>query len=411
MNKEIVDYIQDVENDINNFNLALWYENQKHLSPACSFYLRCSEFTEDSLLAYECLIRLYSCYLSLSNRDYTCENLLKTAINLRPNSPEAYFLISQFYERRGNWMDSYLYASLGLNNTDGNSSGFRNHVGYEGKYCLIFQKAISSWWYGKPKETRFLLRSLRDDYSEVMNNGYRQLVQNNLSRLGSGPTSQSTVPYLKGKNLRFEFEGYKDIENNFSQVYQDIFVLSMLNGKKDGTYLEIGASEPFHNSNTALLEKLGWTGVGLEIDNNLIENYNKHRKNKALCKDALAVNYSSLISENFSSEVIDYLQLDIEPSKNTFEAMLAIPFDKYKFRVITYEHDYYVDMTKSYRDKSRNYLSSMGYTLVVKDISPDNNSPFEDWWVNKELVDAKMLQKFIDQEYDSVNMVEKFMLK
>ena len=308
MNKEIVDYIQDVENDINNFNLALWYENQKHLSPACSFYLRCSEFTEDSLLAYECLIRLYSCYLSLSNRDYTCENLLKTAINLRPNSPEAYFLICQFYERRGNWMDSYLYASLGLNNTDGNSSGFRNHVGYEGKYCLIFQKAISSWWYGKPKETRFLLRSLRDDYSEVMNNGYRQLVQNNLSRLGSGPTSQSTVPYLKGKNLRFEFEGYKDIENNFSQVYQDIFVLSMLNGKKDGTYLEIGASEPFHNSNTALLEKLGWTGVGLEIDNNLIENYNKHRKNKALCKDALAVNYSSFISENFSSEVIDYLQ-------------------------------------------------------------------------------------------------------
>jgi hypothetical protein len=216
---------------------------------------------------------------------------------------------------------------------------------------------------------------------------------------------------LKGKNLRFEFEGYKDIENNYSQVYQDIFVLSMLNGKKDGTYLEIGASEPFHNSNTALLEKLGWTGVGLEIDNNLIENYNKHRKNKALCKDALAVNYSSLISENFSSEVIDYLQLDIEPSKNTFEAMLAIPFDKYKFRVITYEHDYYVDMTKSYRDKSRNYLSSMGYTLVVKDISPDNNSPFEDWWVNKELVDAKMLQKFIDQEYDDVNMVEKFMLK
>ena len=35
---------------------------------------------------------------------------------------------------------------------------------------------------------------------------------------------------------------------------QDIFVLSMLNGKKNGVYVEIGADQPRVISNTYLLE-------------------------------------------------------------------------------------------------------------------------------------------------------------
>ena len=40
--------------------------------------------------------------------------------------------------------------------------------------------------------------------------------------------------------LRHKFIGAEDIENNFSQAFQDLFVLSILDGKKNGTYVEIG---------------------------------------------------------------------------------------------------------------------------------------------------------------------------
>ena len=408
MHKELSEYVSEETSDIKNFNLALWYENQKHYSPACSFYLRCAEFTKNNSLAYECLLRLYFCYLYLSNRDYTCENLLKSALFFMPDRPEAYFLLSQFYERKGNWMDSYLYASLGISLTDGKPSGLKIDVGYGDKYMLTFQKAVAAWWYGKPSESRKLFQSLS---TENLNNYYYDMVQNNISRLGSGPECQSCIRYDKSKHdfLKFKFKDSDKIESNFSQVYQDIFVLTMLDGKQNGSYLEIGSAHAFHNSNTALLERLGWHGIGIELNQELV-NQHVQRKNKVMCADALKVNYSKLLEDNFESDIIDYLQLDIEPSKNTFEALISIPFDKYKFRVITYEHDYYVDLTKSYRDKSRKYLQSMGYTLIVNDVSPTQDANFEDWWVKKELIDPEIFEKVFNSPHQEINQIESFML-
>ena len=115
------------------------------------------------------------------------------------------------------------------------------------------------------------------------------------------------------------------------------------------------------------------------------------------------------MSETFSSNIIDYLQLDIEPSKNTFEALLLIPFNKYKFRVITYEHDHYVDMSKIYREKSRRYLESVGYTLVFNDISPHSDCTFEDWWVNKDLIDAEVLKELKSYPAQDINVIKDVM--
>ena len=39
---------------------------------------------------------------------------------------------------------------------------------------------------------------------------------------------------------------------SYSQSAQDIFVLSVLDQKRDGTYLEIGSSVPVDNNNTYL---------------------------------------------------------------------------------------------------------------------------------------------------------------
>ena len=411
--KELNEYINDPKSDIANLNLASWYENQGHLSAACSYYLRCAEFTKDESLAYNCLLRLYSCYKQLSNRDYTCESLLKNALSLCPKKPEAFFLLSQFYERKGNWVDSYLYASLGWSLAKHEPSRLIGDFGYESEYVLLFQKAVSSWWCGKPKESRMLFRRLKDEYGDKLNDYYFKLVEKNITSLGSGPDWESSVRYSKSDyDLRFPFKGSEDLDSNFSQVCQDLFVLAVLDGKRDGTYLEIGSAHTFHNSNTALLEtKFGWSGIGIEMKPELAQSHADERKNKVICGDALKIDYEKLLDVNFEGNVIDYLQLDIEPSNNTFEALLMIPFDKYKFRVITYEHDHYVDMTRSFREKSRRYLRNMGYTLLFNDIAPNEECSFEDWWVREDLIDDSILQNLLSAPKGEVNLARDIMLE
>jgi hypothetical protein len=191
-----------------------------------------------------------------------------------------------------------------------------------------------------------------------------------------------------------------------------MFVLTALNGKRNGTYLEIGSSEPFKNNNSALLERVyDWNGVGIEYDENFVKQYKENRKNPVLCVDALVIDYTKLLEKYFpNSNAIDYLQLDIEPPRNTYQALLSIPFDKYKFAVITYEHDYYVDISKSYREKSRDYLESKGYQLVVPNVSPDDNSPFEDWWIHPDLIDKDIINRIIQNTNPEINQAEKLFL-
>ena len=54
----------------------------------------------------------------------------------------------------------------------------------------------------------------------------------------------------------------KNSKNSNSQLGQDLWVLG--NTSSAGTFLEIGAFDGFHLSNTILLEELGWRGVLVE---------------------------------------------------------------------------------------------------------------------------------------------------
>ena len=268
-------------------------------------------------------------------------------------------------------------------------------MGYPGSYFLIFEKAVSAWYWGKSAESRKLFRTLAKEYCQVLDNTHYNSVRTNLSHLGSGPESQAFVMFDASKynRLKFKFPGSESILHNHSQVYQDMFILSMLNGKREGTYLEIGSADSYHGNNTALLEKtFGWRGVGIEYDEKFIHKYREQRSNKVLHTNALDVDYSELLKDISVNGVVDYLQLDCEPSDITYEIMLKIPFEQYKFAVITYEHDDYIDITSSYREKSRKFLESKGYVLVVNDVSPDGMSNFEDWWIHPDLIDPTILQ-------------------
>jgi hypothetical protein len=174
-----------------------------------------------------------------------------------------------------------------------------------------------------------------------------------------------------------------------------MFVLSMLDGKTDGKYLEIGAADPFRGSNTAILENLGWEGKSLEILDSEVEKFKQHRKNEVIKCDATQVDYSNL------SGVIDYLQVDCEPPATTYDILTKLPFDKVDFSVITYEHDHYTDIEGRYRELSREFLMSRGYVLVVGNIAPDEVSAYEDWYVHPKYIKKEILEIMLDKNDDT----------
>jgi hypothetical protein len=407
---ELLEFSLDTENAQKNYNLARWYENQGHTAPALTYYLRAAERSEDDLLAYTALIRGYCCYNSQGSRDHSAKILLQNAISFLPKRPEAYFLLSQFYEKQKNWQESYIYASIGLDCCDLNSTSLPDNVDYPGKYGLIFQKAICGYWWGKGQEARMLFQELIDNYE--MEKKYYDLVVENIVRLGSGPKEIVFRQYTKENldKLKFKFNSCEQIEENYSQVYQDMFALFMHNGKRNGTYLEIGSGDPYWLNNTYLLEsQFDWKGVGVEYDYRLCEKYSATRKNPVVCQDAHQIDFRELLRNGYDTKEIDYLQLDCEPSESTYNVLKSLPLDEYKFAVITYEHDYYVDISRIYRDKSREYLKSKGYELVISNVSPTTWSSFEDWWVHPDLVSRERIEQIKNTD-DTVKKIDDYML-
>lgn len=407
---ELLEFSLDTENAEKNYNLAQWYEEQGHTAPALTYYTRASERTEDKELAYVALLRGYYCYNAQGSRDNSAKILLQNAVAFYPKRPEAYFLLSQFYEKQENWQESYIYACIGLENCDHNLPDLIDDVGYPGKYGLIFQKAMCGYWWGKGQEARILFQELINNYE--MEKTYYDLVVSNITRLGSGSKEIVFRQYTKENynNLKFKFDGCENITENYSQVYQDMFALFMHNGKRNGTYLEVGSGDPFWLNNTYLLEsQFGWTGIGLEYNPELCKNYENNRSNPVICQDAHQVNFKDVLDNTFNTKHIDYLQLDCEPSESTYRILTSLPLDEYKFAVITYEHDYYVDISRTYRDKSREYLKSKGYELVISNVSPTTWSSFEDWWVHPDLVSRERIEQIKNID-GTVKKIDDYML-
>lgn len=402
MNNDVInvllkEYVKEPENEHNNFALALYYHEIGQTASAVSYYLRTAERTNDDLIKYECLIRASMCFSSQGTRNFTVKGLLLHSLAICPKRPEAYYLMSKFYENEnkdGSWNDCYTIASIGLKVADLNPPPLKTKIDYPGNYALQFQKALSGWWCGLCEESRDLFLDLFENYE--MHHEFKQSAINNLKMMGVETKPFSTYSKSKFEKLKIKFNGAENIKENYSEAYQDIFVLTMLDGKRNGTYLEIGAGNSFYGNNTALLEKdFNWRGVALDICEEFVNAHNSERKNPCLLKNALSTNYEMLLSGMDFPNEIDYLQLDCDPPETTFKILLNIPFEKYKFAVITYEHDYYCDESKSFQEKSRKYLESYGYVRVVNNISPDNFKPYEDWWVHPDLVDSSMISNMM----------------
>jgi SAM-dependent methyltransferase len=330
------------------------------------------------------------------------QGLLLRAISLMPERPEAYFLLSECYENNKEWQEAYTWSVLGEEKfsthlyTDGylfNNSEvkeikslpqLRTNVGYPGCYGFAFERAIAGWGIGLYDESLQIFKQLSTN--PRMLPVHIMAVKKNLDTLSSDERKEPLVYIdLMYERLKIKFPGAREIKHNYSECYQDMFVLSMLNGKRDGIFFEIGCGDPFYCSNTALLEEFGWKGTSIDLNEEHTSKYPELRKSFIITADATKLNYDELIDKDY-----DYLQIDIEPPLHSLDVLLKIPFERHKFAVITFEHDDY--STPGIKERSRKYLESHGYLLIAGDIAPDNYNNFEDWWIHPDLVNKKIYE-------------------
>jgi hypothetical protein len=177
----------------------------------------------------------------------------------------------------------------------------------------------------------------------------------------------------------------------YSQSGQDKFVLSVLNNKKNGHFLEIGSNDPISINNSYILESQhNWYGLMVEYDKKWETSYKQNRTSNYIIQDATTVNYAQLFSQyNFPSSM-DYLQIDLEVENRstltTLEILDRTIFPHYTFSVVTFEHDIYRGNYFNTQQLSRDIFLKNGYVLVFKNIK-NNGNPFEDWYVHPNFVD------------------------
>jgi len=174
------EYVNDSENVDNNLKLGAWYWNQNYSAPALSYFLRCAERAEDPNLAYEALLWSHLCYEIQGDRDATARTLLQHAIHELPNRPEAYYLLAKFHSKREQWTDAYIVATQGLILTEKDLPPLRNDIGYPGTYGLLFEKAVSGWWWGKNIESGLIFKDLHENHQ--MQEEHRNKVLDNLQK-------------------------------------------------------------------------------------------------------------------------------------------------------------------------------------------------------------------------------------
>lgn len=176
---------------------------------------------------------------------------------------------------------------------------------------------------------------------------------------------------------------FQESGNFYSQAGQDLFVLKVLGNKINGTYVDIGCSQPREINNTFRLEQLEWFGINIDI--RAFENHWKmFRKSPFIPCDATKCDYLELFSKYFNNiSNIDYLSIDID---NLSAIVLnKIPFDKYRFNVITIEHDLYAN-GPTLKNIQHEILNRHKYVCMVENVMLNGNQ-YEDWWVSKEIHD------------------------
>lgn len=204
-----------------------------------------------------------------------------------------------------------------------------------------------------------------------------------------------------------------NFNRSYAQLFQDIFVLRELDHKRDGFFVEFGATNGVTLSNTCLLEReYGWNGILAEPARAWHEDLRRNRKAaiESRCVTGVSgetvtfneaqwlevstidkwsgadhhaaerasgtryqvetISLNDLLDENAAPAEIDYLSVDTEGSE--FEILSAFDFTKRRPTIITVEHNY-----TPQREKLYNLMTSNGYHRKL-----ERFSLFDDWYVS-----------------------------
>ena len=217
---------------------------------------------------------------------------------------------------------------------------------------------------------------------------------------------------LKSLDEKFVVKAIHLLDKSKSQLRQDLFVLGELGFKRNGFFVEFGATNGIDLSNTHLLEnEFGWRGILAEparvwhkdLKNNrdanvdfdcvwketgqilkfnevdiaelsTISDFNSKDKFSEARKKGNTyfvntISLEDLLKKYDAPHRIDYLSIDTEGSE--YEILKNFKFDAYKISVITCEHNFTNDRQKIY-----DLLTSKDYKRKHEDFSH-----FDDWYV------------------------------
>lgn len=164
------------------FKIAETYLSIGQTASAVSFYLRTAEYGYETHkeYVYTSLIKSSKCFENQTGRQTTVLNLLLKAVAYMPERPEAWMLLSRYYQSDKKWQESYTASEVGLRLSDLSLEKLPSDVGYPGSYSLEFQKGVAAWWVGRQDETGDIFRKLiKEPISQI----YMNAIIGNMDRL------------------------------------------------------------------------------------------------------------------------------------------------------------------------------------------------------------------------------------
>lgn len=200
-----------------------------------------------------------------------------------------------------------------------------------------------------------------------------------------------------------------------AQLFQDLFVVFVLKGKRDGFFVEFGATNGLDLSNTAILEKdFQWKGLLAEpakcwhaalksnrsaaLDQRCVwsksgetlsfketeipelstlatlvdADFNRGGRVNGKVYTVETVSLNDLLKFHNCPRQIDYLSIDTEGSE--LEILRAFKFDDYDIGVVSVEHNY----REPDRQAILDLLTQNGFIRVFEALSK-----YDDWYVKR----------------------------
>lgn len=365
-------HVLDPKNPNKLFDLAVEYDRLEQGAMAVSLYLKAADLSSDNELQYQCMIGIALCYDRQRDRGFTVEGALFDAIALCPNKPDAHYYLCKYYESKANWKHCLMHANTALAFHIPEEHDLNN---------MLFYQALSKWYITGQQVGKHLIFDLK--FRRQLNDELTERVNRIASQIGYPDTIPYSIKDLE--RFKFPFQSIETIQNNYSKHFQDMFVLALYDGKKNGTWLEIGSGDPYVHNNTALLEEFGWKGISIDNSEALCYKFREERYSTVINVDATDIAYNDLLEKHSVDPIIDYLQIDCDEA--SLDILKKIPFDRYKFGAVTLEHDSYRLGTYR-RDEMRTILKEHGYRLLVPNVSFTESHPYEDWFIHPDLIKA-----------------------